>query len=226
MALVTWRALCIDATDVPTIAAFWAGVLQWRADPADADGDVTVHGEGPGETIEVLAVPEPRTVKQRVHLDLRAESLDRFRGLEQMSADGEFGWTVFADPEGGELCVFTYDRTPRHRLKDVVVDAEDHVAISSWWAEVLGGTLNHAAEGYSHLDDVPGSTLESIDFVPVPEPKTVKNRIHWDVTLTSGSTVDDLVSAGATVLRRPDDEIDWTVMADPEGNEFCVFDAS
>ena len=61
----------------------------------------------------------------------------------------------------------------------------------------------------------------SIWFQPVPEPKTVKNRVHWDVTLQE-ATVADLVAAGATVLREPDDEISWTVLADPEGNEFCV----
>ncbi len=54
----------------------------------------------------------------------------------------------------------------------------------------------------------------------MPEPKTAKNRIHWDVTVES---VDDLVGAGATVLRERDDEISWTVCADPEGNEFCAF---
>ena len=57
-------------------------------------------------------------------------------------------------------------------------------------------------------------------FVPVPEPKTVKNRIHWDVDTAD---VGQLVAAGATVLRERDDEIGWTVLADPEGNEFCAF---
>ncbi len=225
MALVTWRNLCIDATDVPTVAAFWARALEWEAGPVDADGDVTLRGDGPGESIVVLAVPEPRSVKQRVHLDLRAESLQRFGDLEQLSRPGDFPWTVLADPEGGELCVFTYDAPPERRLKDVVVDAVDHLAISQWWADVLGGTLTHSEHGYSHLDDLDGSTLESMDFVPVPESKTVKNRIHWDVTLTAGASVDDLVAAGATVLRPEDDEITWTVMTDPEGNEFCVFGA-
>lgn len=226
MALVTWRNLCIDVHDVSTMAAFWARVLEWEAGPIDGDGDVTVSGDGPGESIVVLAVPEPRTVKQRVHLDLRAESLERFAGLEQLSRVDEFPWTVFADPEDGELCVFTYDTPPVHRLKDVVIDAVDPAAISQWWADVLGGTLTHNEHGYSHLDDLTESTLESMDFVPVPEAKTVKNRIHWDVTLDGGSTVDDLVAAGAAVLRPEDDEITWTVMADPEGNEFCVFSES
>jgi len=54
----------------------------------------------------------------------------------------------------------------------------------------------------------------------VQEPKKGKNRIHWDVT---AQDVVPLVEAGATVLREPDEEIDWHVLADPEGNEFCVF---
>jgi hypothetical protein len=57
-------------------------------------------------------------------------------------------------------------------------------------------------------------------FGGVPEPKTVKNRIHWDVD------TDDLqllLDHGASVLRERDETIGWTVMADPEGNEFCAF---
>ena len=53
-------------------------------------------------------------------------------------------------------------------------------------------------------------------FDPVPEPKTVKNRMHWDVY----GDVAELVGRGATVL---DEQPRWTVLADPEGNEFCVF---
>jgi len=55
--------------------------------------------------------------------------------------------------------------------------------------------------------------------VPVPEPKTVKNRIHHDVFAADGGA---LVTAGATVLR-PDQKVHWTVLADPDGNEFCAF---
>ena len=54
---------------------------------------------------------------------------------------------------------------------------------------------------------------------PVPEPKTVKNRIHWDVP---GERA-ELVGAGARLLRARGDDIAWDVLADPEGNEFCVF---
>jgi hypothetical protein len=54
----------------------------------------------------------------------------------------------------------------------------------------------------------------------VPEPKTVKNRIHWDVSVAE---LQPLLGAGATLLRAQDGEIGWHVLADPEGNEFCAF---
>ncbi|MGJ9411118.1 VOC family protein [Aeromicrobium sp. CF4.19] len=224
MALVAYKDLCIDVNDMASTTAFWGQALGLDVVPDD-DGSGEVHLEGPTPRHMVLPciVPEPKTVKNRVHLDVRARSVEDLPGATRLSDTGEFPWAVLADAEGNELCVFTYDEVPDYRLKDVVVDAADHAALASWWAEVWGGTVTHAEEGYSHLDGVPGVPFESFDFVPVPEPKTVKNRVHWDVHLLGDATVDDLVSAGATVLRPQDDEIGWTVMADPEGNEFCVF---
>ena len=222
MSLVTFKAVCIDALDASVMGAFWSRALDCELESLD-DEDAVLRGSGPGEEVWINTVPEAKTVWHRVHLDLRAESLERFADCEQVSGDGEFPWTTFRDPEGGEFCVFLHDEPLEHRLKDVVVQALDHRTISDWWADVIGGTVKHDdASGYSHLDDVPGSTLESFDFVPTDEPKTVKNRVHWDVTLNDGVTVDDLVAKGATVLRAADEQIRWTVMADPEGNEFCV----
>jgi hypothetical protein len=57
-------------------------------------------------------------------------------------------------------------------------------------------------------------------FVRVSDERVVKNRWHWDVTTAD---VDALVAAGATLLRPRDDEISWTVLGDPQGNEFCAF---
>jgi hypothetical protein len=218
--LVTFKDLAIDAVDPLVMGAFWAKTLGYELESLD-DGDVVLRGLGEGERVWVNAVPEAKTVWHRVHFDIRAESLEPFADLEQVSGDGEFSWTTYRDPEGGEFCVFTFEEPPERRLKDVVVQASDHNTISEWWADVMGGSLTHDEQyGYSHLDDVPGSTLESIDFVPSDEPKTVKNRVHWDVTLNEGVTIDDLVAKGATVLHAHDG---WTVMADPDGNEFCVF---
>ena len=54
---------------------------------------------------------------------------------------------------------------------------------------------------------------------PVPEPKTVENRVHLDVVGDAAA----LRAAGATLVRARDTDIEWDVLADPEGNEFCCF---
>jgi hypothetical protein len=70
------------------------------------------------------------------------------------------------------------------------------------------------------FEKLPEAPFEWLVFVPVPEAKTVKNRIHIDVTTAD---VRLLVDAGARLLRAQDDEIRWNVLADPDGNEFCAF---
>ena len=221
MALVTFKNLCLDANDVSSMSGFWSRALRLTVDPLEG-GEAVLRGDDEARSVWVNLVREAREVKNRVHLDLVAESLDEFAGLEQLTDPGEFAWETYTDPEGNQFCVFTgSERAPG--LKDVVVDSADPRSIASWWADVLGGSIGHP-EGYSHVDDIPGAPVESFDFVPVPEPKTVKNRVHWDVTLVPGATVDDLVARGATVLALPGDGHRWTVMADPEGNEFCVFE--
>ncbi len=86
---------------------------------------------------------------------------------------------------------------------------------------MLGATLSPGPEGIKRwLRDVPGLPYDVWKFVEVPEPKTVKNRWHWDVVCDD---IDALVAKGATLLREPDDDIHWHILVDPEGNEFCAF---
>ncbi len=221
MSLARFKDLCIDATDPDRMARFWSAALGLRSEPLD-DGDVHLVGATPEAGVWVNRVDEPRTVKQRVHLDVNASSVEEVEGFGavRLSAADEFPWTVLADPEGGELCVFVRERVDDYRLYEVGVDAVDAASIAAWWADVLGGNLAHSDHGFSYIDDIPGVPFDSFDFSPVPEPKTVKNRVHWDVT---ADAVQPLLDAGARLLREPDGEIEWHVLADPEGNEFCVF---
>ena len=221
MALATFQDLCLDANDARRMGEFWAPVLGLELQ-LDDDGDARLLGPTPAHTVWINTVPEPVTVKQRVHLDVHAGSTDDVLALGATPEDlDSFTWDLLRDPEGGELCVFLRDRAPDYRLYEIVVDAVDHERIAAWWAEVLGAELGHDDEGrFSFLKGVPGAPFEYLDFGTVPEPKTVKNRIHWDVTCPD---VAALVARGARVLREPDDDIHWTVMADPEGNEFCAF---
>ncbi|MCX6405428.1 MAG: VOC family protein [Propionibacteriales bacterium] len=225
MPLVSWKDLCIDVLDPATSGPFWASVLGLRVVPDGAGtDDVHLEGDTPGHTVWLCRVPEPKTVKDRVHLDVHAAE-EVPPGTTRISPEGAFRWTVVAGPEGDELCTFVREEVPEYRLYEVAVDGADHRAAAAWWQVLWGGRVGTDAEGgFSWVEDVPGLPCEAVVFCSVPEPKTVKNRIHWDVTLEEGVEVDHLVELGATVLRRPDDEIVWTVMADPDGNEFCVFE--
>ena len=77
----------------------------------------------------------------------------------------------------------------------------------------------HPVRPFVWLEGVTGLPFERWEFNPVPESKTHKNRLHWDVR----GDVDELLAAGARLLRTPDDDIGWHTLADPEGNEFDVF---
>lgn len=223
MALVTFKDLCIDVNDMESSAVFWAGLLGLDVVPDD-DGSGEVHLTGPTaqHTVWPCAVPEPKSAKDRVHLGVHA-AVDVPSGTRRVSEPGEFGWTVVTGPEGDEICTFVRDEVPAYRLYEVVVDAADPRAVATWWQKAWGGHVGHES-GMSWIDQIPGVPFECFVFGAVPEPKAVKNRLHWDVHLTPDSSIDDLVAAGASVVRERDGEISWTVMADPEGNEFCVFD--
>jgi hypothetical protein len=221
-----FKDLCVDAVDAQVLGRFWAGVLGLRMEPPRDDGVVALVGPTPQHTVWVNPVPEPVTVKQRVHLDVDARSVDDVLTLGAASLDlDSFPWKVLRDPEGGELCVFERDGAgralPSYRLREVAVDCRDPERLGAWWAGLLGGRLGHE-EGtdWWSVERVPGAPFESLTFAAVPEPKTVKNRIHLDVLTPDLGAV---VANGATVLRSAGGDIRWTVLADPEDNEFCAF---
>jgi Glyoxalase-like domain len=220
MAIARFKDLCLDAVDPARLGAFWASVLgrTWQAQDS---GDGLLKGPTRRHTIWVNRVPEAKSVKHRVHLDIYARDLGDLQALGAVIVESRHGtrtWTVMADPEGGEFCAFLRPEVPAGRLHALVVDSADPQAQARWWAGVYATAVTEN-DGWCTLEEVPGMP-GTMDFVPVPEPKTVKNRIHWDVTVPS---VDPLVGAGAVVLREPDDDIRWHVLADPEGNEFCAF---
>ncbi len=111
------------------------------------------------------------------------------------------------------------------RFKDLALDARDHQALADWWCTALGYARRpdrgepRPSEWPVPIHD-PAGRGPLIWMNPVPEAKTVKNRMHLDVW---GDPA-ELRALGATMVRRRDGEISWHVMADPEGNEFCVFE--
>jgi predicted enzyme related to lactoylglutathione lyase len=109
-------------------------------------------------------------------------------------------------------------------IRHTTIDCADAYALGSFWSRVLGQPL--------HEDDHPGDPEALIEgagllFVTVPDPKTAKNRVHLDLQpqdRTRDEEVERLLGLGAKLLndqRKPDGS-GWAVLADPEGNEFCV----
>jgi glyoxalase superfamily protein len=213
----TWSCLCLDVNG-PEVIRFWAHALRLTHKPGDDPGDPGALFGPDGLVVELEPVPEPKQAKHRVHFDLHVGSVDELTSLGATAVlpaeQSGFHWTVLEDPEGGELCAFVRDDPPAHRLYDVIVDSADPEAIARWWAEVFGVEVGSDGNDWG-VDQVPGMPFESLVFTPVPEPKTVKNRIHWDVH----GDVAELERAGAKVLA---ERSRWVTMADPEGNEFCV----
>ena len=113
-------------------------------------------------------------------------------------------------------------------IRHITIDSSDPYELARFWAAVLDGELAD--------DDHPGDPEALVQypaegpnvlFVRVPEAKAVKNRVHLDITPVGRGRDDEverLVGLGAAVIddRRKPDGWGWVVLADPEGNEFCV----
>lgn len=111
-------------------------------------------------------------------------------------------------------------RSTALRVAALAIDSAEPTALAGFWAALLGGTVEVDGDGDA---TVRAHGTVAIDFLQVPEGKTLKNRLHLDLR---GASYDDAVERalelGAT---RADDVYDggsWQVLRDPEGNEFCI----
>jgi Glyoxalase-like domain len=102
----------------------------------------------------------------------------------------------------------------------LAIDCIDPMGRARWWGRVLGGTVEVHSQGYATLHTPEGLAF---DFLPVPETKTGKNRLHLDLRSRDlASAIEQALALGAT---RADDIYAgdrWQVPRDPEGNEFCL----
>jgi hypothetical protein len=219
--IARFKDLSIDAVEPLHLGPFWAAALGLEIERSDAEM-VQLRGSTPQSTVWLARVPEPVTVKQRVHLDVHVADVDDLIRLGATPLDVDsFSWKVLRDPEGGELCAFEREQVPDRRLYEIGIDCADPAGLAAWWAGAIGGRWEvDDADGSVSLRGVPGAPFDALVFAQVPEPKTVKNRIHWDVDTADLAR---LTAYGAQVLRSPADGLVWTVLADPERNEFCAF---
>lgn len=119
------------------------------------------------------------------------------------------------------------------RIRHVTVDCADPYTLAGFWAALLGyredpSSPNHPGAQEALIVDPLGTA--GLLFIRVPEPKAVKNRLHFDVwpdgvdSLDRDQSLEAALSLGASLLddRREPGGAGWIVLADPEGNEFCL----
>lgn len=106
-------------------------------------------------------------------------------------------------------------------IKSVTFDCGDALVVGRFWAAALHTELEDDSTSDKAFVEAPGWGGPNMWFVRVPEPKTAKNRMHFDLRAETSvsAEVERLVALGASVVTAGED---LTVMRDPEGNEFCV----
>ncbi len=110
------------------------------------------------------------------------------------------------------------------RIRDIVIDSSDPEQVAAFWCEALGYRVADADDTYVAINGA--SSAPTMLFLRSSDTKLHKNRIHFDVCPTQGTTRDEevarLESLGATRTDFGPTDSSWVVMADPDGNEFCV----
>ena len=122
----------------------------------------------------------------------------------------------------GRLATPSYDRPVSLEWEQTIVDARDPGALGSWWRDALGWVVVNDDPDEFEIRPEP-DRLPGLLFVPAAEPKTIKNRLHLDFRPDDrDAEVARLLALGARPMDIGQGDQSWVVLADPEGNEFCV----
>jgi catechol 2,3-dioxygenase-like lactoylglutathione lyase family enzyme len=110
-----------------------------------------------------------------------------------------------------------------NRITAISIDCRDPEALARFWSAVLGWEVVEREDGFVSL----GSTTSALtlDLIQVAHDKAVKNRVHFDVNATDrdqAAELERLLALGARPVDIGQGDVSWHVLADPEGNEFCL----
>jgi catechol 2,3-dioxygenase-like lactoylglutathione lyase family enzyme len=230
-------ALCFDANDPLRLARFWAEALYWHLGTETRDEVGLVPTDDTRFRIVFRPVAETKVSKGRIHLDLTTTSVDdQMESVERLVALGarpvdvgqgpDDPHVVLADPEGNEFCIIEPDNgflAGCGRLGSITCDGPPEVGY--FWSAALGWPLVWDQDEETAIR-APDGAGPFITWGPPVEPKPAKNRLHLDIAppddADQRAEVDRLVALGATRINIDQGDVDWVVMTDPDGNEFCV----
>ncbi len=129
-----------------------------------------------------------------------------------------------------KLCANDDNHPVTSRIAQLAISAGNPAALAEFWCQALGWSVTEPDIGDGLVGIGPSDGGPGIDLMTVPEAKTTKNRLHLDLRAdgsTQGEEVARLLALGASradIGQGP--EASWVVLADPEGNEFCVLSRS
>jgi predicted enzyme related to lactoylglutathione lyase len=230
-------SLCFDALDPVRLARFWASALGWEVHD-EASGEIGVlPTDGTRFILVFLPVPEPKTAKNPIHLDLVTESVDHQREVVErlielgaqpvdIGQGSDADHVVLADSEGNEFCVvlrgeFLADTD----FLGAVVFEPAHPATGHFWGEAIGWPVVYDQDGDVAIR-APEGQGPFITFGPPGVAKSGKNRLHLDLAPHAddhqATEVERLIALGASRIDIGQGDVPWVVLADPDGNEFCV----
>jgi predicted enzyme related to lactoylglutathione lyase len=231
------ESLVVDAADPSRLARFWSDVTGWPITYEEPDEVIVELEDEPYVALVFGTVDDVKRGKNRLHLDLatrsaehQASEVERMRSLGATPADigqGDTPWVVLEDPEGNEFCVLE----PRPMYVDtgpvaaIVLDSHDPAAQSSFWQAATGWVVVRSVPHAVSLRRADGGG-PYLELLRTRDAKLVKNRIHIDVAPSKeddqAAEVARLESLGAKRIDIGQGTQTWVVLADPEGNEFCV----
>jgi predicted enzyme related to lactoylglutathione lyase len=230
-------ALSFDANDPRRLARFWSGVLGWEMADEPPDGVALLPSDDTGFRIEFFPTQEQKAGPNWMHFHLTSTSLEDQQGtVAKALALGarhidvgqrlEEGHVVLADPEGNEFCVIEPGNNWLAGCGFFAeLACEGSREVGYFWSDALGWPLVWDQNQETAIRSQRGGPKVAWGGPPVT-PKMGKNRLHFDIApLIDGdqqAEVERLVSLGATRIDIGQGEVSWVVMADPDGNEFCV----
>jgi hypothetical protein len=194
--------------------------------------------DGTSFTFDFAWVPEPKIGPNQIHLDLSSRSIEdqretlaRYIRLGARKIDigqtADVTHFVLADPEGNEFCILEPTNsfvTGESRAGSLTCAGSHSVGV--FWSEALSTPLVWDQNEETAIR-VPGGARQFITWGGAPAPsKPAKNRLHFDLSPPAdgdqAAEVERLISLGAKHIDIGQGNVPWVVMADPDGNEFCV----
>jgi predicted enzyme related to lactoylglutathione lyase len=230
-------ALTFAAQDPPGLARFWAGVLGWETTDDPGDGVALLPADDTGFRIRFAPTNEPKVAPNQMHLDLTSSSLEQqqatvARALDLGGRHIDIGQrpdephVVLADPEGNEFCVIE----PGNRFLAGcgfvgAVASDGSQDVGYFWSRGLDWPLVWDQDQETAIRSPHGGPKITWGGPPVRQ-KQPRNRLHFDLAPPAGgdpgAEVERLLSLGATRLGTGRSGTGDVVLADPDGNEFCV----